>query len=90
MFRMWFKEIEDNHLLRDTVICDDTDDTRTHKVKKALEKACYEFDLQLPIWLKCNVKDFKAHSRCRFTTDSFIEDIPFDYLEIIVIEEDSK
>ncbi len=29
MFRLWGKEFKDNHMLRDTVICDETDDTRT-------------------------------------------------------------
>ena len=28
MFRLWGKEWKDNHLVRDTVICDDTEDTR--------------------------------------------------------------
>ena len=27
MFRLWGKEFKDNHMLRDTVICDETDDT---------------------------------------------------------------
>ena len=27
MFRLWGKEFKDNRMLRDTVICDDTDDT---------------------------------------------------------------
>ena len=30
MFRLWGKEYKDNRLVRDIVICDDTDDTRTH------------------------------------------------------------
>ena len=45
MFRLWVKLFKDNHLLRDTTICDDTADTRTHKVMNCLEKACYEMDL---------------------------------------------
>ena len=36
MFRLWGKEFKDNHMLRDTVICDDSNDTRTHKVFHAL------------------------------------------------------
>ena len=32
MFRLWGKEFKDNHMLRDTVICDETDETRTHKM----------------------------------------------------------
>ena len=45
MFRLWGKEFKDNHMLRDTVICDETDDTRTHKIFNALDSICYETDL---------------------------------------------
>ena len=51
MFRLWAKEFKDNRMLRDTVICDDSDETRTHKIFNALEEICYEFDLSKPIWL---------------------------------------
>ena len=34
------------------------------------------------------LKDFKRHAKTRFTQDSFIEAIDFDYLEIQIIEED--
>ncbi len=88
MFRLWVKLIEDNHLIKDTVVCDDTADTRTHKVMNAIEKACYEMDLSKPIWLKPVVRDFQLHSKCRFTKDAFIEEVSFDYMEIQVLEED--
>ncbi|MFI3213566.1 MAG: hypothetical protein R3Y24_09490 [Eubacteriales bacterium] len=86
--RIWFKEIKDNRLLRDTVIANYNDDTRTHKVFQALEEVCYAFDLGKPIWLDVTIEEFKRHSKARFTADCFIEEIPFDYLEIHVIEED--
>ena len=88
MFRLWGKIWKDNRLAKDTVICDDTDDTRTHKIFHALEQICYEFDLGNPIWLDNNIRDFKRHDKTRFTQDSFIEQIEFDHLEIEVIEED--
>ncbi|MBQ9301887.1 hypothetical protein [Butyrivibrio sp.] len=88
MFRLWVKLIDDNHLIKDMVVCDDTVDSRTHKVMNSIEKACYEMDLSKPIWLKPIVKDFQIHAKCRFTKDAFIEDVPFDYMEIQVIEED--
>ena len=88
MFRLWGKEFKDNRLLRDTVICDDTDDTRTHKIFHALVEICYEFDLSKPLWLDHNKNDFIHHSKTRFNSDSFVEDIDFDFLEIQVIEED--
>lgn len=89
MFRLWVKEWKDNRLIRDTVIEDDTADTRTHKVLHALEEGCRQMDLAVPIWLDANIRDFQRNSRCRFTQDSFIESIDFDYLEIWVIEEDA-
>lgn len=88
MFRMWGKVFKDNHLLRDTVICNDKADTRTHKVFQALDEICYEFDLGKPIWLDATITEFKRHAKARFTQDNFIESINFDYLEIHVIEED--
>ena len=88
MFRMWGKIFHENHMLKDTVICIDSDLNRTRKVYQALEEICYEFDLGKPIWLSSNVSEFQRHSKTRFRKDSFIEEIPFDYLEIQVIEED--
>ncbi len=83
MFRLWAKEFQNNHMLKDTVICDDRKETRTHKVFHALDEICYQFDLGKPIWLDANIQD-----KTRFTQDNFIESIDFDYLEIHVIEED--
>ena len=88
MFRLWARTFQNNHMLQDTVICDDSEDTRTHKVFRALEEVCYAFDLGKPIWLDSTIADFKKHDKTRFTKDNFIEDIDFDYLEIQVIEED--
>lgn len=89
MFRMWCKIFKENRLLKDTVIEQpDLDKSRTRKVFDSLEEACQIFDLAVPIWLDLNIKDFKRHDKTRFYSDSFIEQIDFDYLEIHVIEED--
>ena len=86
--RIWGKIWKNNHMLRDTVIEDDREDTRTHKVFHALDEICYAFDLGNPIWLDSTISEFKRHSKARFYQDNFIEEIPFDYLELQVIEED--
>ena len=88
MFRLWAKIFKDNHLLQDTVITDDSADTRTHKIFRALDEVCYQFDLGKPIWLDATVNDFRRHAKARFYQDNFVENIEFDYLEIQVIEED--
>ena len=87
MFRLWGKIFKDNHMLRDTVIEDDRNDTRTHKIFDSLDQICYDFDLGKPIWLDSNINDFRRHAKTRFRQDSFVEEIDFDYLEIQVIEE---
>lgn len=86
--RIWFKIMKDNHLLQDTTITDDSNETRTHKIFGALDKACYEFDLGRPIWLDVNVNEFKKNAKTRFRQESFVESIEFDFLEMHVIEED--
>lgn len=88
MFRLWAKEWKDNRMLRDTVIEDASDDTRTHKIFRAIDEVCRRFDLSKPIWLDSTVQDFKRHDKTRFSQDNFIDFIDFDYLEIHVIEED--
>lgn len=88
MFRIWGKLIKDNRLLKDTTVCDDSDSSRTQKVFHALDEICSEFDLGKPIWLDSNIREFQRHAKTRFYQDSFIEEIPFDYLEFHVIEED--
>ena len=45
------------------------------------------FDLPVPIWLPARIKEFQTRSKTSFLADSFLEEIPFDALEIQVIEE---
>ncbi len=87
MFRLWGKIWKENRLVRDTVICDDTEDTRTHKIFHALDAICYEFDLSKPIWLDSTIKEFQKRNKTRFNQDNFVDSIDFDYLEIQIIEE---
>ena len=88
MFRLWGKIVKDARLVKDITIEDRSDDTRTHKIFRALEQICHEFDLASPIWLDSSVRYFKIHNKVRFTQDNFIDMIDFDYLEIEVLEED--
>jgi len=88
MFRVWGKIFKNNNMLKDITVCDNTSDTRTHKVFHALEEVCYTFDLSKPIWLDSNIREFQRHAKTRFYQDSFVDDIYFDFLEFHVIEED--
>lgn len=87
MFRLWGKLWKENRLVQDIVICNGSEDTRTHKIFQALDEICCAFDLSKPIWLASNVDEFQKHDKTRFRQDSFIDSIAFDFLEIEVIEE---
>ena len=88
MFRMWSRIYKENHLIKDTVIEDSSVDTRTHKVFRALSASAEALDISTPIWLDKNIKEFGRFSHTRFTSDNFIEQPDFDYLEIRILEED--
>ena len=62
MFRLWGKIFKDNHMLRDTVIEDDRNDTRTHKIFDSLDQICYDFDLGKPIWLDSGIQTPQQNS----------------------------
>lgn len=54
--KLWGRIWKDNHVLRDTVAEETSDDTRTHRIFRALETLCLEFDLGKPIWLDVNIR----------------------------------
>ena len=87
--RIWAKIFINNRMKRDMVVTNnDPQLTRTKKIFSALEEVCMKFDLSVPIWLDANIADFKRTAKTRFTQDSFVDHIDFDYLEFQVIEED--
>ena len=85
--RIWFKIYKDTRIINEETIEDYSEETRTHKIFNALEKACYDFDLQKPIWLDYNVKEVAKRGVTKFTKDNFVEEIEFDYLEMHILEE---
>ncbi|MDD7739101.1 MAG: hypothetical protein SOT28_08995 [Fusicatenibacter sp.] len=87
MFQLWGKMYQNNHMINDMVVGIDDEDTRTHKIFRALDQICDAWNLAKPIWLDANIAEFKKRSKTRFGQDHFIETIEFDYLEIQIIEE---
>lgn len=85
--KLWGNLWKNNHLLSDHVVLEESTDTRTHKIFHALDELCAHFDLGRPIWFDSNIREFKRHGHTRFYQDCFMEEIPFDYLEIRILEE---
>lgn len=86
--KIWFKLWKDTRLMQSETVEIEDEDTRTHKIFRALEEACLRFDLGKPIWLESNVAEFQRHAKTRFSKDNFVEEIEFDYMEMQVLEED--
>lgn len=89
MYRLWGKIMKKNEIKKDHVFeIDNPTLSKEEKLKQGLEALAYEFDIQIPMWLSDNEKDFGTLSKSRFYDNHFIETIDFDYFEIEVIEED--
>lgn len=57
------------------------DDFR-EQLEECLILVCKELDVEVPIWLKKNSKEFGLYRRTSFNSDHFGEAIAFDRLEI--------
>ena len=90
MFRLWCRMIDGGrHTLGEYVYENaDPQTNRTKKIFAGITEACRKFDLSEPIWLDSNIRDFQRTSHVRFSQDNFVEEIPFQYLDVQVIEED--
>ena len=90
MFRLWCRMIDGSrHTVGESVYEDgDPRINRTKKIFAVISEACRTFDLSEPIWLDSNIRDFQRTSHVRFSQDNFVEEIPFQYLDVQVIEED--
>ena len=50
--------------------------------RDALTDLCRELDVLRPIWLPKHEREFESFRMTGFTRDHFLEDVPFDRLEI--------
>ena len=88
MFRLWGKIWKDSRMVKDTVISLPLTDTRTHRIFKRFCLVIRVIWTEKPIWLDQNIREFQRNNKTRFSQDSFIEQIDFDYLEIQILDEE--
>ena len=58
--------------------------------QEALEEACRKLDVGRPMVLPRHERDFAQFSQARFLKEHFIEDVPFDRMEVEFIDPDKK
>lgn len=91
MYRIWGVLRKNNKIILDkAAVCDDDRLSNEEKLQDCIQKICYEFDLQKPIWLPKNDREFKKYNRAVLTQDNFIETIFFDTFEVELLLEDKK
>ncbi len=60
-----------------------SDDFR-EQLEECLIMVCKELDIEVPIWLKKNTKEFGLYRKTSFNSDHFGETINFDRFEIVL------
>jgi hypothetical protein len=88
MFRLWGKIRKNNKTVQDIVVSSqEAGLSNEERLHECIQKICYELDLQRPIWLPKNQRDFDKYRMVQLTQDNFIETISFDFLELELIDE---
>jgi len=87
MYRIWGILRHNNKIIADMVaVCDDSSLTDDEKLQECILKICNEFDLQKPMWLPKNQREFDKYNRAVLNQDNFIETISFDTLELELLD----
>lgn len=56
----------------------------------ALDEACHKLDVTRPMILPRHERDWEEFSQTRFVKEHFLEDVPFDRMEVEYIDPDAK
>ena len=89
MLRVWGIIRKKNKIIKDMVVEDSKIDvSKSDQLHHCIEQICYKFDLQRPIWLPKNQREYEDYRRVVLTQDNFIEAIDFDTLELEILEDE--
>lgn len=83
MSRLWIRLVKHHKIVRQAAI-----PCALGEEKQALVEQCREFDVPAPLWLNKHEKEFSEFRHTAFTRDHFIEDVPFDRMEIEFLTDD--
>ena len=74
--------INGNKILDSYVVVRNEDKNFRNVLEEMLIELCRNLDIQVPIWLDRNTKEFAAFRKTFFIEDQFMEDVKFEKLEI--------
>ena len=91
MFRIWGILRKNNKITAEFVaVNEDTTLSDEERLQDCIQKICYELDLQRPIWLPKNEREFGEYHRAVLNRDNFMETVSFDTFEVELLIEDKK
>ena len=81
--KLYGKLIKDTRIIKET-FAERNDESVSFRdqLEQCLIQVCKDLDIQVPLWLKKNTKEFVNHHRTFFTDEHFVEKISFDKFEI--------
>lgn len=85
MARLWARIIKQHRIFKQATAeaaWDDIDD--------ALTELCRDFDIPKPLWLNKHEREFEEFRRTAFLPEHFMEEVPFQRLEIEFLEDDNR
>ena len=82
---IWVRLMHKTRIDRDvTVAC-------AHEAwREAMDEACHQLDVPRPMILPRHERDWKQFNQTRFLREHFVEDVPFDRMEVEFIDPDRK
>ena len=84
MTRLWARIMKKQRIARQATV-----ECAWEGVDDALTELCRDFDIPRPLWLDKHRREFESFRRTRFLPEHFMEDVPFDRLEIEFLEDDA-
>ena len=85
MPRLWARIIKKHRIERQA-----TAECAWGDAEEALTELCHEFDIPRPLWLNKHYREFEDFRRTQFLPEHFMEEVPFQRLEIEFLEDDEK
>lgn len=85
MARLWARIIKKHRIARQA-----TAPCTPEGVHDALVELCRDFDIPCPIWLNKHENEFEAFRHTAFLPEHFMEDVPFEKLEIEYLDDSGK
>ncbi|MCR4436748.1 MAG: hypothetical protein QHH06_14075 [Clostridiales bacterium] len=82
--RLSGKLVKGTKVIKETSVERNEDAPYRDLLENCLLDLCRELDIQVPLWLKKNTREFVLYRRTSFTKEHFMEGIKFDRFEIRV------